>query len=420
MWRTPFDKGGQYYKISPNPSFSKRGSHRKGGRALGKLLFGMLISKQISDKMIPLDKVLNLFSPEPEAIITSQRRQTSVWRRDELDYLPLLLTGATLPQRENLPTYDLKEQFFDKEKMLYEQVWGVLSIVGDTLPSVRANFGTGFLASVLGLEQEVFADKMPWLKKHLSKDEIKKLTPETLNPVWEMGLVPRAKEYMIFFQERLNGKAAVYLPDTQGPFDLAHLIRGNEIFTDIYDDPGFVHHLMRLSTYCYVEVTKCLKKVIAEPLNAGYHAGCLYMDDCGVRSCEDTTTLLSPDSVREFIVPYIREALSPFGGGWLHFCGKGEHLLETFLEIPEVKGINFGNPENYTPAELLPKLERKGKVYYGGFPREEGEGMEEYFVRLLSPLRRKGTLILLFALPAGEGASSVLTLWHSVQDKIFG
>ena len=376
-----------------------------------------------SKEKIPLDKVLSLFNPYPEKIISCQRQQAAVWRGEEVDYLPLLLAGGSIPERGDFPSYNLKEQFFDKEKMLYEQALVALATVragGSALPSVRANLGTSFLASVFGLEQEVFEDKMPWLKKHLTKDEIKKLSIEDLTPISEKGLLPRAKEYMNFFKGRLAGKVAVYLPDTQGPFDLAHLIRGNEIFTDIYDDPDFVHHLMELSTYVYIEASKYLKRVVDEPLNAGYHSNSLYMGNCGVRCCEDTTTLLSPDLVKEFVAPYIKKALSPFGGGWLHFCGKGNHLLDIFLEIPEVKGINFGNPENYDPAEILPRLESRGKIYYGSFPRKEREGVKEYFVRLLKPLRKKGTLLLGFDLPEGEEPSSVLSLWHSVQDKSFG
>ncbi len=370
---------------------------------------------------VPLDKVLNLLGAE-QAPLQSQARQAAVWRGEKLDYLPLLLAGGSILERKNSPSYNLKEQFFDKEKMLYEQAWAALSTVragGDALPSVRANLGTGFLASVFGLEEEVFADKMPWLKEHLKKEEIKKLSVEGLNPISEKGLISRAKEYMGFFKERLTGKVAVYLPDTQSPFDLAHLIRGDEIFTDLYDDPDFVHHLMELSTYVYIAATKYLKKVVDEPLNTGYHGNSLSMGNCGVRCCEDTTTLLSPDLVKKFVAPYIKKALSPFEGGWLHFCGKGNHLLDIFLGIPEVKGINFGNPENYDPAKILPKLESKGKIYYGSFPRKEKEGTEEYFVRLLKPLHKKGTLLLVFNLPEGEEPSSVLSLWHSVQDKMF-
>ncbi len=370
---------------------------------------------------VPLDKVLNLLGAEQAPLQSQRRRQAAVWRGEKLDYLPLLLAGGSTLERKNFPSYNLKEQFFDKEKMLYEQAWAALSTVragGDALPSVRANLGTGFLASVFGLEEEVFADKMPWLKEHLRKEEIKKLSVEGLNPISEKDLISRAKEYMGFFKEKLDEKASVYIPDTQGPFDLAHLIRGDEIFTDLYDDPDFAHHLMELSTYVYIAATKYLKKVVDEPLNTGHHGNSLYMGNCGVRCCEDTTTLLSPDLVKKFVAPYIKKALAPFGGGWIHFCGKGNHLLDIFLEIPEVKGINFGNPENYDPAEILPKLESKGKIYYGSFPRKEKEGMEEYFVRLLKPLHKKGTFLLGFSLPEGEESSSVLSLWHSVQDKL--
>jgi hypothetical protein len=47
----------------------------------------------------------------------------------------------------------------------------------DRVPSVRANMGTGVLVSCMGKNQLVFEDKMPWLKEHLTKEEVMRLEP---------------------------------------------------------------------------------------------------------------------------------------------------------------------------------------------------------------------------------------------------
>jgi len=195
---------------------------------------------------IPIDELLDLIRKEidPAILEKARERQAAVWEGKKPDYLPIILYESALPKRNQYPVFDLKEQFFDPEKMLYEQLWPVLDILrskSDGVPSVRVNFGTGFLATVFGLEQDIFPDKMPWLQRHLTKEEILKLTVEDLEPIAEKGLMPDCRRYINLYQERLNGTPVkIYLPDTQGPFDIAHLVLGDSIFTEFYDDPAFV------------------------------------------------------------------------------------------------------------------------------------------------------------------------------------
>lgn len=101
-------------------------------------------------------------------------------------------------------------------------------------------------------------------------------------------------------------------------------------------NPDFIHHLLQLSTRAYIESTKVMKAVNGEELNSGYHSINLYMCRGGVRICKDTATLLSPSVIKEFIIPYLKEALKPFGGGWVHFCGNNSYLLDLVIEIEEV------------------------------------------------------------------------------------
>jgi len=323
---------------------------------------------------IPIGEVLHLIEKEAdrEALRQGKKRQENVWERREPDYLPILIS-QTMPERSGLPSYDLKQQFFDPQKMLYEQLWlalGSLRTKTDAVPSVRVNFGVGFLASVFGLNQEVFPDKMPWLRRHLSMRKIAKMSLDDFEPVSEKGLLPAFRRYLNVYQNYLkDSPVRIYLPDTQGPFDSAHLVMGDSIFGEFHRNPQSILHLLSLTSHVYRESTFLLKSLIGEPLNEGYHSCNLRMSHCGVRCCEDSTTLLSP-KLAELTIPDLRNAIGSFHS-WIHFCGDGRHILKLFLSLREVEGINLGNPEKHDWETTMKEIIAARKVYYGEAYRRE-------------------------------------------------
>ena len=181
----------------------------------------------------------------------------------------------------------------------------------------------------------------------------------------------RAIEYLHYFQQSLPSWIHVYLPDTQGPFDIAHAVLGQEIFLAIYDDPDLVHHLLQLCTELYIEVTKKLKKAIHEPMNRCYHGHALvrgiYMNNGGTRVSEDSATLLSPEHIDEFVIPYDQQALEAFDGGFIHYCGKHDYLLEAYLKMKEVRAINLGDPQSYDFGETMDQFIKYEKIYFSNF-----------------------------------------------------
>jgi uroporphyrinogen-III decarboxylase len=317
----------------------------------------------------------------------------------------------------------MREDFHNPPVMLFNQLWAVLSYhesSSDAQPSVRPNLGTGFIPTLFGLRQEVFEDKMPWLKEHLTKEQISRF--RVPDDVSHLGLMPHAKKCIDYFKAKQDGKFAIFLPDTQGPFDIAHLVRGDDLFTDLVDDPPFVHHLMTLCVEMYIKATRRLKEWIGEPLDSCHHSGNLYLARGGVRCCEDTTTLLSPRHIDEFVAPYMEKALAAFGGGWVHYCGNNTHLLETLIErVPHAHGINFGNPERHDFAKIFPRLVEKGKFYFGGWAKTKEESTEQYFRRIIAPVKsaRRGLIFI----PSGVSAKTpaeaeqLLRLWQGAHTK---
>ena len=199
------------------------------------------------DKVFDVKRLREYLDFDYDHIQRSRVRQCRAWRREKLE-VPLLFIGGSLSaKQEEIPEYDLKQIFTDKARMLCRETRGACATANgrsDSVPSIRANLGTGILLSCLGLEQESYPDKMPWLHEHLSKEQISKLTPDDIR---RRGSFASGLDMMHYFKEIMGDSLPVYVMDTQGPFDLAHLMMGDDVFLELYDDPAFVHHLMNLS-----------------------------------------------------------------------------------------------------------------------------------------------------------------------------
>ena len=379
-----------------------------------------------------IKEVLGLLKPDFEVLEKGKQRQAAVGKSKPTDYLPLVINGVPVSEREkycqhgkDYCQYNHRERFYDKRKMLFEQIFGLISTSrsnSDAQLTVNTNLGAGFAPGILGLKQLVFEDKEPWLQERLSKEKISQLSPKDLKDVNTKGLMPRALEYIDYFKKTLVNKALVCIyPDILwGPFSLAHLIRGDDIFTDLYDDSKFVHHLMEISTLLYVKSATALKKALGEPKESGYF-GNFYMGDSGVWSNEGTAVLLSPSQLEKFVFPYLEKAYKSFGGAVVHFCGRADYLLDPLLDLPEVKGINIGEPhlQKLSYEKIMHKLLDKGKTYYGGWSKNEGESRKNYFKRMLQPLEgEKRSLVLAYSLTEKEqkNPEKVMELWHLLQE----
>jgi len=371
------------------------------------------------------ERAVELFAYDARRVELGRKRQDAVWKHEEPDKMPILVHGALTQEQEAVPAYNLKECFYDKEKMFLTGLRSMMACANgrsDAVPSIRANLGCGVVPTMLGVESLVFEDKMPWVKEHLSKERIREMD---VDDVGIAGDMERAIEYMAYFRDMLDGKGYVFCADIQGPFDTAHLVYGDRIFYDMYDDPEFVHHLLRLSTRAIITALEEMKKVNGERRGESYHYNELYMSTGGMKTSEDTTTLIAPEQIREFALPYLEECLAAMDGGYVHYCGKNDALFSFVMESPHVRGVNFGNPEMHDFAEVIRACRDHGKVYYGGWPPLPGEdSYEAYFSRILEPFREeKGGMIFtcsasLFTKKDGGAytAPEVVDLWYAMQE----
>lgn len=396
----------------------------------------------VQKSSVPLDRVIALVAQavDSEVVERGRRRQAAVWRGEEPDYLPLLLghteegtaherhwklaehqlmAGTRVREFNDYPHYSLAEQSDSPEKMLYEYLWEILSWArsrSDAQLAVRPYF-IHSLPEAFGARVEVTESSGYVITQRPGKEDFRDLDPVRLA---EGRLFKKAREFAALFRERLPQGVRVFPADTGGPFVTAQAIRGDEIFTDFYDDPEFVATLLDKCAEVCVRAGRLWKQSVGEAETSGYH-GALYMARGAIRVVDDASTNISPVFHREIVLPRIRRVFAVFGGGWYHSCGVYPQHLEHLLSAPEITAINFGNPELWNDFEkVVGRIVRAGKVYYGGLPVRHGESLEQAMRRILRQTggRRRGLILMLKGNRPWPPPEETMALWHRLQDEM--
>jgi hypothetical protein len=350
-------------------------------------------------------------------------RQTAIWNGEAPDSQPLLLSCS--PDKawlDTIPDFNPKETHFDTEKMVTSGFKEMLSAANgnrEAIPSVRANMGCGIFPTLFGLTQMLFDDKKPWLKEHLDKKTIMHMGPEDLKPGDEFKA---ALEHMVKMKELVEGTGAYVFPlDLQSAFGTAHLVYGDTLFYELYDDPVFMHHLLELSTECVIMgMSECMKVLNgSDRLIAHYNNLIIPRNKGGLKISEDTATLVSKDSIEEFVLPYLRKILERFGGGYVHYCGRNDHLFEALLKEPLVYCINFGNPDKHDMDKILGDIAQADKIYYGESNKKSGESYYEYFLRTLRAAQKDDLFKILLCCnaPNEEVRDEIISDWEKAQKE---
>ncbi len=227
------------------------------------------------------------------------------------------------------------------------------------VPSIRANYGTGILSSLFGAElfimprhQNTLPTTKPFNDTAKIEDLIEKGIPD-LNggfgkKVFEFGELC-AETFAKY--PKISKYLNVYHPDLQGPLDVCELMWGEEMFYAMYDEPELVHSAMNLVTETYTAFMNKWYEIFPCDSHMNSHWGSLWYKGRLLLRC-DSAMNLSPEFYAEFANKYDKILLDRFDGGVMHFCGRGDHYIETLCNTPKLYGINLGQP-HYNDMEKI-------------------------------------------------------------------
>ncbi|MDO9084931.1 MAG: hypothetical protein Q7U53_01885 [Anaerolineaceae bacterium] len=263
-----------------------------------------------------------------------QRKRTSPPRVE----WPLVSINSTLENFDNmvLQQYCLCSQQLEK--------------TDGNLLSVRCNYGTSIIPLLFGVQpfiMEESAETLPISHPLNDLNAIKKLISQGV-PDLKNGFGARVFAMGEYFKEigkqfpKIGRYVHVYHPDLQGPMDICELVWGSQLFLDVVDHPEMVHDFLALVTETYAAFMRAWEQVYPFQPDGNVHWGMLHKGTIMLR--DDSGTNFSQRMYENLILPYDQQLLNEFGGGAIHFCGKGDHFIALLGEMHGLHAIQLSQP----------------------------------------------------------------------------
>ncbi|HEY3324717.1 MAG TPA: hypothetical protein VGP72_29970 [Planctomycetota bacterium] len=277
---------------------------------------------------------------------------------------PIFVPPARRPARPfaQWPDIHINDAQDDIEQMVFSQFKSVSdeAAAGSNMRfCVRCNYGTGILPSLFGCELFRMPREtctLPTAMPHHSREKMRELVANG-PPDIRSGLGARvfdcAERFLEIFKEHPKLARHVWLfhPDMQGPIDAAEVIWGSDIFLAFYDEPELLMSLLDLITDTYIAFMRQWYAVAPASVPAvstaaagpySVHWGLLHKGRLMIRN--DSLMNLSPELYVEFVQPHDQRLLDEFGGGAIHFCGRGSHYIPAISHTRGLFAINLSQP----------------------------------------------------------------------------
>lgn len=225
-----------------------------------------------------------------------------------------------------------QEQGFEKHLKLVDD---------DTVPYFMPWFGTGVLASGFGCkikDATGFGDDPGVISTCV--ETVEDIANLRIPDPYKDGLMPKVLDFMDY--ARMNSDLPVGLTDMNSPLCTAAQLCGyDKLFVWMYEEPEAVRELMDKIVEAFITWVKVQKEHIGEPLNSSNGLqGVWSPEGVGVWVSDDDLVSVSPGLYEEFVVPANSRVFEAFGGGFVHFCGRGIHQIDNLLKTKNIRGIN--------------------------------------------------------------------------------
>jgi len=294
-----------------------------------------------------------------------ENRLMQQWRgfldgRFEGDIFSPRRTRRSAP-RLDWPHVSVNAALEDFDAMALQQFGAVSSALAEgsgAALNVRCNYGSSIVPLLFGVKVFVMGEAFDTLPtseplndiagiKHLLDAGVPDLNTGYGAQVFEMAhrFVEIADQY-----PSIGRHVQIYHPDCQGPMDICEVVWGSTLFSALYEAPEVVKQFLDLATETYAEFLRAWIEIV--PFREGYNAHWGYVHPGNIMLRQDSAMNLSPAMFDEFVRPYDQRLLHEFGGGAVHFCGRGDHYMPSMTDMEGVYAIHMSQPE-YNDMEIM-------------------------------------------------------------------
>jgi len=257
------------------------------------------------------------------------------------------------PPKVPWPRVTTNQAIGDFNAMLLQQFGAASDALRDGASrrlNVRCNYGTGILPCLFGcglfmMDEET--NTLPTAVPFNSAEKVRELLRKGV-PDLRAGLGAKVFECGRRFVEvmsrypRVRRWVAVIHPDLQGPVDVLEVVWGSEFFYAIYDDLPLFQDFLALVTETYIAFLREWQRIVPPTRPYSDHWGMMHKGVVMLRA--DSLMNLPPDFYAERIRPADERVFAEFGGGAIHFCGRGDHFIEEMSRAKGLTAVNLSQP----------------------------------------------------------------------------
>ncbi len=261
-------------------------------------------------------------------------------------------TAASAPGIE-WPWISVNSAIMDLDQMAMQQFVGCSDCLasGSGSPlTIRANYGVAISSSWFGCDMYLMdpeIDTLPTSMPFNDRDQVAAVIERGIPDV-ATGYSARVYAMGLIFREILSQYPKIgryvlpYHPDLQSPIDTAELVWGSDFLLAVYEEPQQVHALLDLMTETYIKGMNLWSDIHPFRPEINVHWSLMHKGNIMLRT--DSGMNLSPAMYDEFVRPYEERCLAALGGGAIHFCGRGEHFIDSMTTLPGLTAIQMSQP----------------------------------------------------------------------------
>lgn len=215
--------------------------------------------------------------------------------------------------------------------------------------SIYPDFQNYYEAAWFGAEVEYRAGQVPDTRPILNSDNKRMLFDRGIPDPFSGSLMAktwRFYEHMLQHKDDYSyeGVQVAHVNQsctgTDGPFTAAANLRGaTELCLEIYEDPEYVHELLRYITEATIARIRAMRKRLGQE-----------MKPKAFGFADDSIELLSVDVYREFVLPHHKRLIGELAGEGphsIHLCGNVDRHMPTIKQELNVSIWDAGFPVDY-------------------------------------------------------------------------
>ncbi len=200
----------------------------------------------------------------------------------------------------------------------------------DWMPGIEPYYGFGSFGAVYCDAPLTFTDTTCYIDPALDRLEDMETLDMTRDRFWARMFMTAAQ----YLSDSAQGRFLVSAYPNPSPLDVANLLRGNGIFTDVYEQPDLFKRFLERCRDAAITNWQRINSM-THHIGGGALAFGRWIPQ-GVLLLEDAADLISPRQYREFGQPYTQAMIDAAGGAYLHHHSLGK---QQYTNMAELRGL---------------------------------------------------------------------------------